>query len=184
MGKSKADILLEESFEQYSKAIEKFCCVRLGEASDYASDCLQETYCLFYRKLLDGTEFENPRAFLYKTANNMVLKAKENYYKNAKRTKSLDEAENIPTYIEESIEDKIENNDVDIDFAKSLLLSSLDDDELILYQMKYVERLSLKEISDKIHISPSAVAMRTSRLRSKVKELVIPTLTEIRKGGS
>lgn len=180
MGKSKADILLEESFEQYSKAIEKFCYVRLGEASDYASDCLQETYCLFYRKLLDGTEFENPRAFLYKT----VLKAKENYYKNAKRTKSLDEAENIPTYIEESIEDKIENNDVDIDFAKSLLLSSLDDDELILYQMKYVERLSLKEISDKIHISPSAVAMRTSRLRSKVKELVIPTLTEIRKGGS
>ena len=160
MGKSKADILLEESFEQYSKAIEKFCYVRLGEASDYASDCLQETYCLFYRKLLDGTEFENPRAFLYKTA------------------------KNIPTYIEESIEDKIENNDVDIDFAKSLLLSSLDDDELILYQMKYVERLSLKEISDKIHISPSAVAMRTSRLRSKVKELVIPTLTEIRKGGS
>lgn len=184
MGKIKADILLEESFEQYSKAIEKFCYVRLGEASDYASDCLQETYCLFYRKLLDGTEFENPRAFLYKTANNMVLKAKENYYKNAKRTKSLDEAENIPTYIEESIEDKIENNDVDIDFAKSLLLSSLDDDELILYQMKYVERLSLKEISDKIHISPSAVAMRTSRLRSKVKALVIPTLTEIRKGGS
>ena len=105
VGKSKADILLEESFEQYSKAIEKFCYVRLGEASDYASDCLQETYCLFYRKLLDGTEFENPRAFLYKTANNMVLKAKENYYKNAKRTKSLDEAENIPTYIEESIED-------------------------------------------------------------------------------
>ena len=184
MGKSKADAALNEAFENYSKAIEKFCIVRLGEERDYANDCVQETYCVFYRKLLDGTEFENPRAFLYKTANNMVLKAKDDYYKNAARTKSLDEADNIPVYIEEKVEDMLENDEVDIDEAKRILLSMLSVYELELYEMKYVRRLSLKEIAKTLDIAPTAVAMRTSRLRSKVKELIIPALEEIRKGGS
>jgi len=184
VGKSKADAALNEAFENYSKAIEKFCIVRLGEARDYANDCVQETYCVFYRKLLDGTEFENPRAFLYKTANNMVLKAKDDYYKNAARTKSLDEADTIPVYIEEKVEDMLENDEVDIDEAKRILLSMLSVDELELYEMKYVRRLSLKEIAKTLDIAPTAVAMRTSRLRSKVKELIIPALEEIRKGGS
>lgn len=184
MPKKKSDALLEDAFEKYSKAIEKFCYVRLGEASDYASDCLQETYCLFYRKLLDGTEFENPRAFLYKTANNMVLKAREKYFKNAKNTKSLEDAEDVPTYIEESVEEKIENGDVDIEYAKTVLLSALTADELQLYEMKYVQNMTLKEIGETLQIAPSAVAMRTSRLKTKVKQLVVPTLTEIRKGES
>ena len=184
MGKTKADELLEKAFEQYHTAIEKFCIVRLGEASDYAADCVQETYCVFYRKLLDGIEFENPRAFLYKTANNMVLKAKDEYYKNATRTRSLDDAENIPIYIEERVEDMLENDEVDIDRAKDILLSMLDEDELTLYEMKYVRRMSLKQIGQTLNIAPTAVAMRTSRLRSKVKELVAPAIKEIRKGGS
>lgn len=184
MGKKNADALLEKAFEDYSKAIEKYCIVRLGEAKDYAGDCVQETYCVFYRKLLDGIEFENPRAFLYKTANNMVLKAKDNYFKHATRTKSLDEAENIPVYIEETVEERLECEELDIESAKNILLSMLSDDELELYEMKYVQGMSLKEIGERLKIAPSAVAMRTSRLRAKVKELVVPALAKIKKGGS
>ena len=141
MGKSKADAALNEAFENYSKAIEKFCIVRLGEARDYANDCVQETYCVFYRKLLDGTEFENPRAFLYKTANNMVLKAKDDYYKNAARTKSLDEADNIPVYIEEKVEDMLENDEVDID----------EDDIRDYYDRSRITRDLVSKLSDDLH---------------------------------
>lgn len=183
MGKSYADEQLELAFSRYSNAIEKFCYVRLGEANEHASDCLQDTYCLFYRKLLDGEKFESPRAFLYKTANNMVLKAKEQYYKNAKRTKSLDEAESIAINVEDEFEKK-EDEFVDIKKAKDILISQLNDAEKELYQMKYAEDKSLKEISSILGIPPTTVAKRTSRLRAKINDLIKPILEDFRKGDS
>lgn len=184
MGKSYADEQLELCFEKYSKQLERFCAVRLEEASDFAGDCVQEAFCVFYRKLLDGETFENPRAFLYQTVNNMVLRAKREYFKNAKHTKNLDEAENVAVYIEKEVEEHLEPDDVDIDKAKEVILSVLDDEERRLYQMKYVERKSLKEISSILGITPTAVAKRTSRLRTKIKNSVTPVLSEFRKGGS
>ncbi|MGN0523151.1 MAG: RNA polymerase sigma factor [Eubacterium sp.] len=183
MGKSYADEQLELAFEQYSKAIEKFCYTRLGEANELCADCVQDTYCLFYRKLLDGERFENPRAFLYKTANIMVLKAKEKYFKEASRTKGLDEAENVAVYVEDEIE-RNEEKYFDVDKAKEILISQLNENEKELYQMKYVEKKSLKEIGEILGIPPTTVAKRTSRLRASIKELVEPVLIDFRKGGS
>lgn len=139
---------------------------------------------MFYRKLLDGEKFENPRAFLYQTANNMMLRARKEYFKNAKHTKNLDDAENVAVYIEKEVEERIEPDDVDIDKAKDVLLSVLDDDERRLYQMKYVERKSLKDISKILDITPTAAAKRTSRLRAKITNSITPVLSEFRKGGS
>lgn len=183
MGKAYADEQLELAFEEYSKALEKFCYTRLGEANEFASDCVQDTYCLFYRKLLDGESFENPRAFLYKTANIMVLKAKDKYFKEAKRTKALDEAENVAVYVEEEFEQK-EDDLVDIEKAKSVLIAKLNDNEKELYQLKYVQSKSLKEIGEILDIPPNTVAKRTSRLRAKVSDLIFDVLEEFRKGGS
>ena len=182
MGKAYADEQLEEAFTLYSKSLERFCYTRLGEASEYSSDCVQDTYCLFYSKLLDGEKFQNPRAFLYKTANNMVLKTKEKYFKNAKRTKNLDEAESIAINVEDEYEQKLDEF-IDIEKAKQILIAKLNDSEIELYQMKYVEQKSLKEISSILGIPPTTVAMRTSRLRAKIKDLISPTLNEIKKGG-
>lgn len=183
MDKAYADEQLEKAFDLYSKSLERFCYSRLGEAHEYSRDCVQDTYCLFYSKLLNGEEFQNPRAFLYKTANNMVLKAKEKYFKNAKRTKSLDEAEGIAINVEDEYEQKSDDS-VDIEKAKQVLISQLNDSEIKLYQMKYVEQKSLKEISSVLGIPPTTVAMRISRLRTKIKELIKPTLNEIKKGGT
>ena len=38
--------------------------------------------------------------------------------------------------------------------------------------MKYIDKKSLEEIAIILDIKPSAVAMRTSRLRRKVKEII------------
>lgn len=181
MSKANADKQLEEAFEKYSKALEKYCRVRLGEISESANDCVQEAFCVYYKRLLNGEQFENPRAFLYKTANNMVLRAKEEYFKSLKHIKALDDAENVAVYDEEIFDKDI---DLDIDAVKDILISKLSDSEKELYQMKYVQGKSLKEIGEYLNIPPSAVANRTSRLRSKVHKLVQPVLTEFRKGGS
>lgn len=179
MSKAYADKQLELAYEQYGIAVGRYCRIRLGEAADMANDCLQEAFCVYYKRLLKGESFENPRAFLYKTANIMVCRAKEEYFKNAKRTKPLDDAENIAVFIHDAIPDEL-----DYDALKTLLISRLSDDEQWLYQMKYAEEKSLKEIGEILGIAPSAVANRTSRLRTKIKRLVEPVLNESQKGGS
>lgn len=179
MSKAYADAQFNIAFDNYGKAIEKYCRIRLGEAADATEDCVQEAFLVYYKKLLSGEQFENPRAFLYKTANNMVLKAKEEYIKNATRTEELSAAENIAVESYDLVSD-----DVDYDEVKKLLISKLSENEQQLYQMKYADGKSLKEIAEILHIPPAAVANRTSRLRTKVKHLVEPVLIEFEKGGS
>lgn len=182
MSKANADKELEKAFDEFSKAIEKYCRVRLGEAIEATDDCVQETFLVFYKRLLNGEHFENARAFLYKTANNMVLKAREEYFKNAKHTEELSVAESIATSADNA-EDTV-CDDIDYDRVKEILISKLSNNEKELYQMKYAQGKSLKEIGELLNIPPSAVANRTSRLRAKVKKLVEPVLTEFKKGGS
>lgn len=177
--KAIADAKLSEAYSSICKSLVKYCRVRLGEASDSADDCVQEAFCVYYKKLLLGEEIEKPKAFLYRTADNMVKRAKEEYIKNAQRTSGLETAEEIEAFIPD------ENTaDIDYDKIKEILISKLSEDEQLLYQRKYAENLSLKEIAALMNIAPAAVANRTSRLRTKIKRLTEPILEKEQKGGS
>lgn len=179
LSKVYADEQLKLAYEQYGKAVEKYCRIRLGETADMTNDCVQEAFCVYYKRLLKGETFENSRAFLYRTANIMVCRAKEEYFKNAKRTKPLEDAENIAVFMQDAVPDEL-----DYDVIKARLISKLSDGEQQLYQMKYVDGKSLKEIGKILDIAPAAVANRTSRLRTKIKGLVESVLKEAQKGGS
>ena len=69
--KKRADALLQECYDQYRIRLFNYCLSRL-DSREAADDCVQETFIVFYNKLLDGEEFENPRAFLYRTADNRM----------------------------------------------------------------------------------------------------------------
>lgn len=179
ISKAAADEMLAEAFREFGRAIEKYCRVRLGEAADSADDCVQEAFCVYYKRLLSGESIEKPRAFLYRTADNMVKRAKEEYIKNSKRTSSLEDAESIGKYMPE------ENAaDIDYDKIRETLISHLNEKEQALYTQKYVEGLSLKEIGESLGISPYAAANRISRLRTKIVGLMKPILEKEMKGGS
>lgn len=181
MGKSAkaiADEKLSEAYRTTCQSLVKYCRVRLGEAADSADDCVQEAFCIYYKRLLLGEKFEKPRAFLYRTADNMVKRAKEEYIKNAQRTASLETAEEVEAFIPEE-----SAADMDYDRIKEILISKLSEEEQLLYQRKYAEGFSLKEIAALMDIAPAAVANRVSRLRAKIKRLTEPILENEQKGG-
>lgn len=178
MNRAYANEALEQAFTQYAAALERFCSVSLGEARDSAADCVQEAFLLYYKRLLKGECFDNPRAFLYKTANLMALKAKEKYYKNASRTKPLENAQGLSTEL-----NAFQPERLDYDALKHMLLSRLSEEEQQLYQMKYEENRSLKEIAAVLNSNPAAVANRTSRLRKKIGGFIEIVLEENEKGG-
>ena len=167
LDKEFADKQLENAYRQYGQAIEKFCRVSLGEAYDSAADCVQEAFYVYYQRLLNGESFSNPRAFIYKTANILVLKEKEKYYKNARRTKPLDDAVNLSVEMESLISDY-----TDYDKIKEQLIAALSDSEQELYEMKFVKRLAMKEIAEVLSIKPAAAANRVSRLRKRIIKLI------------
>lgn len=183
ISKSEADELLSDAYFHYSRLIEKFCAVRLKEARADLDDCVQNTFLLYYKKILAGEEIINTKAFLYRVADNMVKRAVDDYYRNAKRTVELEKAEHIT--VENQVESELESiANLDYDLLKEKLLQKLSEDEQKLFELKYARRLSLKEISDIYNINPAAVANRTSRLRTKIKALVDDTIELERNGGS
>lgn len=177
--KSIADEKLSAVYREYGKDIEKYCRVRLKEAADYTDDCVQEAFCVYYKKLLSGEVIGNAGAFLYRTADNMVKRVKAQHYKNASRLTSLDEANEVEADLIDEIADKL-----DYDKLKEILISNLTEKEQLLYQRKYVERKSLKDIGLELGIPPTTVANRTSRLRTKIKSLSQSMIDKIQEGGS
>ncbi|MBR1530428.1 MAG: sigma-70 family RNA polymerase sigma factor [Eubacterium sp.] len=170
--KQKADALLTEAYEKYNTQLIKFCYTKLLEDKTVADDIAQEAMLVYYKRMLKGEEFEKPLAFLYQTAHNLCKNANKKATKQAMRTVPLENATDVAAQEENS-----RASELDYDEIKEKLLEKLSEQELMLYQLKYVENRSLKEISEMMDISPNAVAKRTQRLRSVIKELVEPTLS-------
>ncbi len=132
---------------------------------------------VYYKRLLNGEEFEKPLAFLYQTAANLCKNANKKATKQAMRTVPLEEATDVAAQEENS-----RASELDYDEIKERLLEKLSEEEQTLYQLKYVEDKSLKEIAEMMGISPNAVAKRTQRLRSVIKQLVEPTIAIYERG--
>lgn len=156
---------VKDCYEKYYQSIFKYCRVRLGDFSEHAEDCVQDTFVILQRKLNDGEKIEQPRAFLYRTADNFVKRAIERYSKERAQTVELNEAENIPVT-------QIISDDFDYDKLAETLITTLTQQEQELYTLKYVQRKSLSEISVLLNIKPNTVAQRTLRLRQHIKDLI------------
>lgn len=176
--KRQADEALKSAYELCFTPLIKYCRVRMGDAAVSADDCVQEAFVVYYNKLLSGETFQNPRAFLYRTTDNFLKQAIEQYVRNRNRTVPLEDAEHL------SADDlPFETSDLDYDKLAAVLIGSLTSEEQTLYRMKYIERRQLAEIAETLGISPAAAAKRTSRLRSQIKDKLTSTIQSQRKGG-
>ena len=156
---------INSCYEKYYQSLFKYCRVRLGEFSEHAEDCVQDAFVILQRKLTEGEKIEQPRAFLYRTADNFVKRTTEHYIKERTRTVDLDTTESTPA-------PPIISDDFDYDAFAQILISTLTEQEQELYILKYVQQKSLKEIAELLGIQPTAVAKRVSRLRQHIKDLI------------
>lgn len=181
MTKQQADALLTQAYEAFQKRLTAFCRSRLREYGDFTDDCVQKAFLFYYDKLLEGEEIHNVGAYLYRVADNIC---KDEYSRNIRRemkTANIDDAEEVADPMQEIELEKA--SDLDYDELARLLILKLTEEEQELFRLKYVERMSLEEIGELMNMKANTVAKRTSRLRSKIKELVNPVLENYREGG-
>jgi len=156
---------IADCYNNYYTSICRYCRVRLGEYSDHTEDCAQESFLVLQKKLSNGEKIDQPRAFLYRTADNFIKRIIERYSKEKQRTVNLDNVQDIASK-------PLISDDFDYESLANLLISSLSQAEQELYSMKYIEQKSLKDISIILNIAPTATAKRVSRLRTHIKDLI------------
>lgn len=160
---------IQECYDKYRIKLFNYCLSRLNGSREAADDCVQEAFIVFYNKLLDGNQFEDPKTFLYRTANNFVKRQKQKDARELKRQVPLESAEDI-SVTDEKYDERLDLIDYEM-FAK-MLIDVLSDEEKELYNLRYVQKIGVEEISEKIGISRPAASMRLMRLRNKVKDMV------------
>ncbi len=131
----------------------------MGDARTSADDCVQEAYLVYYNRMLSGEEIENPRAYLYRTVDNFAKRAVEDYVRSLKRTVPLDEA---VEKCADTLPFDLEN--IDYDALAQRLLDTLSEQEKQFYTLKYIERLPLSAIAERLEISPISTLMIVSAL--------------------
>lgn len=165
MGSKTASVtIFEQCYKDFYPSLINFARARLRESSDFCEDCVQEAYMVLYNRLQTGEEFENPRAFLYRTLDNIVKKQKTKILTDEMNTVSLDDPENT---MDIAVQDQI-----DCEKYIKILEDSLDEDEKELYTAKYVDGKKIEQIALEKELSVGAVTMRLSRLRKKLKSLL------------
>ena len=147
--KNRANALLQECYNEYRIRLFNYCLSRLDGSREAADDCVQETFIVFYNKLLDGEEFENPRAFLYRTADNFVKRQKQKDAVELKRSIPLDEAADV------GVTDEYLSrlNLIDYEECEKILLNLLTDEEKQIYDLRYIQRIGVEDISEQLQSS-------------------------------
>ncbi len=177
--KKRANALLQECYNEYRIKLFNYCLSRLDGSREAADDCVQEAFIVFYNKLLGGEEFENPRAFLYRTADIFVKRQKQKNASDLRHHVPLEEAENVGVTDDEYLE-KLAL--IDFDECAKILLKLLTNEEQLIYDLRYVQKMPVENIAEKLGISRPAASMRLIRLRNKIKDMVYSFDIE-KKGG-
>ena len=166
----KPDKITRECFGEYRVSLFRYCLARLDGAREDADDCVQDAFLVLQKTLAEGKAVDNPRAFLYRTADNFVKRRKEANAVAAKRSLPLEYAEDIAAQADPDYVKAVDETDYDL-LAENLI-ATLSDDEKKLYDLRYRRKTPVDDIAKLLGISPAAVSMRLLRLKEKIKKKV------------
>ena len=148
----------------YSDAIFRYCYYRVFDR-EKAKDYVQEAYCRTWKYLAQGHQVENMRAFLYRTANNIIID--ESRKKKATSLDQIMEKGFVPKFDEwEKREGYFAAQDT------VAIVKTLDEKYRDVILLKYVEDLSTKEIALALGETENNVYVRMSRGLEKVREIM------------
>lgn len=176
--KKRANFLLQKCYNEFRIKLFNYCLSRLDGSREAADDCVQETFVVFYNKLLEGETFENPRAFLYRTADNFIRRQKQKDASDARRQVPLEDA--VDVGITDEYLSRLDQ--IDYEECAEILLNLLNSEEKQIYDLRYVRKIGVDEIAEILGISRPAASMRLMRLRNKIKTMVYDLNIE-EKGG-
>ena len=157
-----------KAYESNSDAIFRFIFFKINDR-EKALDMLQETFMKTWIYISKNDNIKNLKAFLYKVASNGVI---DEYRKRG----STPSNESIESLAEDGFElsensDSMEKAIDRLDGEKVIKIAkTLPEPYMSVIIMKYMEDLSIKEISENLEITENLVSVRLNRGLKKLKD--------------
>lgn len=158
---------LLESYEELSDAIFRHCYFRVSNR-EVALDLMQDVFVRTWQYVRKGNDIEDVKAFVYKTANNIII----DYYRKKKSTslEALTEREEAPLQPHDRAHDQIV---AEAELEQVLkMLEQVEEPYRQAVTLRYVDGLSPKEIAEIIGESPNNVSVRVNRGLEKLQQLM------------
>lgn len=157
-----------QAYDEYADALFRHCYFRVHDR-ELAIDLMQEAFMKTWEYLSAGKKVDNLRAFLYRTANNLII----DHVRRAKRrqVESLEEKQEATGF------DVVgeEGPDIGQPFEEERVLSTLkqvDEPYRTAVIMRFIDELSPKEIAASLGVSANVVSVRISRGLDKLRTLL------------
>ena len=160
-----ADSKLKTIYSQYYSSIYKYCLAKLKNDRASVEDCVQESFIVLYKRLLNGEEIDYPHAFLLKAASNMVKRRYEQISRDEKNI-DIEEIKEITTHSVD-IDDRLTFEEY-----SRMISDALNDTDREIFILRYIQELKIEDIAAALDLSVSNVATRLSRMRNKLREVL------------
>jgi RNA polymerase sigma-70 factor, ECF subfamily len=156
-------------YTREADAVFRFCLIRVSDR-EKALDLTQETFTRLWNSIYLGKKVENPRAFLYRVARNLII----DWYRRIKSVSleslSLGDGEKEFEPKDERMTLEIENN---TNFRQVLkMLDNLETQYREVIYFRYVEDLSPKDIAEILRLNANTVSVRLNRGIEALRKLM------------
>jgi len=152
------------AYDELSDAIFRHCFFRVSDR-EVALDLAQETFFKVWRSISSGSQVENMKALLFKTASNLII---DHYRK--KKSLSLDEMQEENDF-NPAGEDHFEiEQNAEWSIIKGVL-NKLDEKYREVMILRYVDGFSVGEVAQILGESENVVSVRLHRAIGKAKEI-------------
>jgi RNA polymerase sigma-70 factor, ECF subfamily len=156
--------LFIKAYDDHSDAIFRHCYFRVFER-EKAKELMQEVFIKTWQYLQGGGEIKNIRAFLYKSANNIVIDESRK-----KKMASLDQMQ------ETGFDPKDDTHDRLLNFMEGgemiRLLGQLDDKYRQVISLRYVEDMDIEEVAAALGETENNVSVRIHRGLEQIREIL------------
>lgn len=148
-----------KAYEEYADAIFRHCYFR-ARNRERALELMQEAFMNTWEYISEGNTVDNVRAFLYRTANNMVI--------NDARRKKIRKEESLEQMQEETGFDITGDDGRDLGkhldaAAAKAVLEKVDEPYRSVLVMRFIDELKPREIAEITGESPNVVSVRINR---------------------
>lgn len=149
-----------QAYDLYADAIFRHCYFRISDR-ELAQDLMQETFTRTWEYMVEKGSIDNIRAFLYRTANNLII----DHFRKKKEVSLEQKMEEgfQPVAPYAGIKESIDAGGV-LDLLSRLTLEYR---EIII--MRYIDEMSPKEIAEVLGESANVVSVRLNRATQKLR---------------
>ena len=159
----------EEVWRENETYIRRICAYKLSSHPDEIDDAVQEVALAYYEAVEKGTEIREPKKWLTAVTVNIINDIYRRLKTESEKLVSIDADPVQSLAAPEEAEDLPE---AAITACKDAFLSSLTEEEALLFRLRFVKRMKIKAVAKKMGLSEGNVRVRVFRLKQKARRYV------------